>query len=156
MISELASLREIQALMIVAPILVYIIVQDLRTYRIRNEAIVALLVLFGGFYLVNGDMASFTSHLIFGLAFFAVFLAMYWFGLMGGGDVKLLTVAFFWLGPENALPFSLLLGVLSLVYALGARLKLVPSYVHNGRMKVPFGPTIAISWSAAWLMRLAV
>lgn len=155
MISELVSVREFQALTVVAPILTYVIVDDLRSYRIRNEVIVALLALFGAFYIVNGDTAAFLQNLQFGLAMFALFLAMYCFGMMGGGDVKLLAVAFFWMGVNNAMLFAMLLGVLSLVYVAGARFNLLPFRVDKGRTKVPYGPTIAMAWILTWVLKAA-
>jgi prepilin peptidase CpaA len=146
MLAELASLREFQALAVVAPILVYVIVEDLRSYRIRNEAVLALLVLFVVFFTTIGDFAALKSHLLFGLGLFALFLGMYWFRMLGGGDVKLLAVACFWLGLENALLFAVLLAALSLAYAEGAKRDLLPYKMQKGRLKVPYGPTIAVAW----------
>jgi prepilin peptidase CpaA len=151
MLSKIASLHQVQALAVVMPILVLVVIDDLRNFRIRNQVVLALLVLFGVFYMVNGDLAAFTSHLLFGLAMFALCLVMYRFGMMGGGDVKLLAVAFLWMGIENATVFAMLLGMLAMGYAAGASFHLLPYRTDNGRVKVPYGPTISLAWIGASL-----
>lgn len=152
----LASLREVQALVVVMPILAFVVFDDLCNFRIRNEAVLALVALFAAFTLANGDMETLKSHFTFGLALFALFLGMYYFGMMGGGDVKLLAVASLWLGPENALPFAVFLGIFALAYAAGAKMNLLPSRTVNGRVKVPFGPSIALAWMVALLVKTTI
>lgn len=156
MLSKILSLHEVQALAVVTPILVLVVIDDLRNFRIRNQAVLALLVLFGAFCIANGDFDAFKSNLLFGLAMFGVCLVMYRFGMMGGGDVKLLAAAFLWMGIENAPIFSVLLGAFAMVYATGASFYLLPSRCDNGRVKVPYGPTISLAWIGASLAPLII
>ena len=127
-------------------VLTYIIVDDLMNYRVRNDAIMVLLCMFVVLCVVKGSVGFAYSHFFFGTVLFLVLLVMYRAGLMGGGDVKLLAVAFLWLGLEQSFFFSLAMSAFGLVYSLGARLELVPGKWVNGRMKVPFAPSIALAW----------
>ncbi len=63
--------------------------------------------------------------------------------MMGGGDVKLLTVAFLWVGPSCALPFALFLLLFVSIHTVAAKLKLVESQVAGERTQVAFAPSIA-------------
>jgi prepilin peptidase CpaA len=144
----------IEALILVAlaVILTFVILDDLRNYRIRNEAVAALAVLFLLRTALRGGYQEALSHAAFAAVMFAVLLLMYVLmnasGRMGGGDVKLLGAAFLWLGMENAFVFSLFLIAFTLAYALLANLGGVPRQMVAARTNIPFGPCI----SAAWLI----
>jgi prepilin peptidase CpaA len=133
-----------------AAILIFVIVDDLRNFRVRNEAVAALAVLFLLRAALNGRYAEALSHASFAAVMFAVFVLIYIRGLLGGGDVKLLGVAFLWLGTENSFVFSLFLLAFTILYALLAKLGAVPKRMVLARAKIPFGPCIG----AAWLVTL--
>lgn len=137
-----------------AAILIFVILDDLRNYRIRNEAVAALTVLFLLRTALRGRYQEALSHVAFAAVMFAVLLLMYGLmnarGRMGGGDVKLLGAAFLWLGIEHSFDFSLFLIAFTLAYALLAKLGSVPRQMVAARTKIPFGPCI----SAAWLVTL--
>lgn len=126
-------------------ILLAILVEDLRRYRIRNAGVVLLL----GCFAVDAAFGSRTGavlpHLL--LASFGAFILIGAFSLrlIGGGDAKLL-VALLWVGPAGAVPFSLALVATTLAYAAGATLGLLPSRRAGGRLQIPFGPSIALAW----------
>jgi prepilin peptidase CpaA len=146
----------IEALILVAlaAILIFVILDDLRNYRIRNEAVAALAVLFLLRTALRGRYQEAMSHAAFAAVMFVVLLLMYVLmnarGRMGGGDVKLLGAAFLWLGIEHAFVFSLFLIAFTLAYALLAKLGGVPRKMVAARTTIPFGPCI----SAAWLVTL--
>ena len=127
-------------------ILLAILVEDLRRYRIRNAGVVLLL----GCFAVDAAFGSRTGavlpHLL--LASFGAFILIGAFSLrlIGGGDAKLLVVALLWVGPAGAVPFSLALVATTLAYAAGATLGLLPSRRAGGRLQIPFGPSIALAW----------
>src|SRR5829696_5710510 len=81
-------------------LLATVFLDDLKHYRIRNGKVSMLAGLFLGWCLINGDVTLFVNHVTFACVIFAVLCILYHFGMMGGGDVKLLTVAFLWLGVE--------------------------------------------------------
>lgn len=133
-----------------AAILIFVMVDDLRNFRVRNEAVAALAVLFLLRAALSGRYAEALSHASFAAVMFAVFVLIYIRGLLGGGDVKLLGAAFLWLGIEHAFVFSLFLIAFTLAYALLAKLGGVPRKMVAARTTIPFGPCIG----AAWLVTL--
>lgn len=133
-----------------AAILIFVIVDDLRNFRVRNEAVAALSVLFLLRAALSGQYAEALSHAVFAAVMFAVFVLIYTRGLLGGGDVKLLGVVFLWLGIENSFVFSLFLLAFTISYSLLAKLGVVPKRMVSARAKIPFGPCIG----AAWLVTL--
>jgi prepilin peptidase CpaA len=81
----------------------------------------------------------------FALLIFAVMLYFYSQGLLGGGDVKLLTVAFLWAGVDCALPFALLLSLFATVHTIAGKLGWV-EVQHLGqdkRSRIAFAPSVA-------------
>jgi len=64
-------------------------------------------------------------------------------GLMGGGDVKMLTVAFLWVGLQSALTFALSLLVFILVHIAIVKLGWATVQETAGRKRTPFAPSIA-------------
>ena len=70
-------------------------------------------------------------------------LVWYAQGLMGGGDLKLMTVALLWSGLSCALPFLVIVAVAALLHALAAKFDYVHGQRVDGRMKIAFAPAIA-------------
>jgi prepilin peptidase CpaA len=127
-------------------VLIYAIGDDWRRYRIRNDVILLLLVLFGMLCLVKFDWDFVKSHVAFGALVFLGLFAAYAIGITGGGDAKLLAVAFLWVGQSQALAFSVLLLMFTLVYYGAVKARLAPHRVVNGKMVIPYGPSIASAW----------
>ncbi len=130
-------------LVITAGVLLYAALIDLREFRIRNELIVVLVVLYALYSFASGRGAHDQWNLLFSLlilVFLLVFYARRW---IGGGDVKILTVGFLWVGLSCALPFSLLLTVFAFVHVTLARLGWAPTKGHGREMKIPFAPSVA-------------
>src|SRR5215475_3934880 len=96
-------------LLVTATTLFYAAWTDLREFKIRNEMVLALTCLYAIYAWVSGTWV--TAYWNVGLAFgmFVVCLFFYAKGWLGGGDVKILAVAFLWVGLRYALPFTLLL-----------------------------------------------
>lgn len=134
----------------VCAILCYIIFDDLRHYKIRNKAVVALIALFLVQTLIRGAYLEAGIQFLIALIIFLALLIPYSRGLMGGGDVKLLGVVFLWLGDAERMAFAAFFFLLTLIYVLVAKLGLAPS---RGKTMVfiPFAPSIA----GAWLLTLA-
>jgi prepilin peptidase CpaA len=135
----------------VAALLTFVVVDDLRNLRIRNEAVVALALLFLFDTVLTGHYREGLAHAAFAAVMTSLILVFYAKGVMGGGDVKLLGVAFLWLGTEHSFVFSLLLLVFTLAYALLGKLGALPRQMVAARAKIPFGPSIG----AAWLLTAA-
>jgi prepilin peptidase CpaA len=142
----------VQIHLVLAGLLVYVVVDDLRNYRVRNDVILAIVALFVLSCVVQWDWTLLKAHLALGAILFAVLLFLYSRGWMGGGDVKLLVAAFLWLGPSNASIFVVALTVFATLYGTAAKFMLVPAKYAGGQTKVPYAPSIAL----AWLLTIAV
>jgi prepilin peptidase CpaA len=127
---------------------------DLREYKIRNELILALAGLFVLYVVLTGRWADLKWDVLFAALMFVVMLAFYSIGWLGGGDVKILTVAFLWTGSSGALLFAILLSFFSGVHALAARLGWVESRLTSGgRRGIPFAPSVAAALICTFILR---
>jgi len=127
---------------------------DLREYRIRNELILVLVSLFILYAVLTGHWAQLKWDVGFAALMFVVLLAFYGLGWMGGGDVKILAVAFLWTGLSGALPFAILLGLFSSAHSLAAKLGWARSQVTaSGRRRIPFAPSVAGALIGTFILR---
>jgi prepilin peptidase CpaA len=118
---------------------------DLKHYRISNELILLLIGLFFLYSLVSDRWTAAAWHLALaaGILLFLIYpYARHW---MGGGDVKMLTVAFLWTGIECALPFVILLLLFVSLHTIVAKFGWVGSQQidDDHRPRIPFAPSIA-------------
>jgi prepilin peptidase CpaA len=137
-----------------AAVLLYAAGNDLKHFQIRNELIGLLTALFLLHAFLSGRWPEIPWNA--GLAF-VVFIAMLYFysqNLMGGGDVKLLTVAFLWVGTGCALPFAVLLALCAALHALAARLGwvTVQRVGDDRRQRIPFAPSVAAALIVLFLL----
>jgi prepilin peptidase CpaA len=107
---------------IYAATLCYGCVSDIRSLKIPNAVSVIVLALFFLNALLSGPTDGFTKHIIVAgsalLLGFGVFAA----GLMGAGDIKLITALMLWAGPQNGFVFLI---VMTFVGGLFAGLLLI-------------------------------
>lgn len=126
-------------------------VTDLRARIISNRLNLAVAALAPLWWLANGyafwpDMAV---QLLVGAAIFTLFAALFALGMMGGGDVKLLTALALWF------PWQAILSLVVLMALLGGVVTLVTVIHHKmthrlGQPEIPYG--VAISLAALWLL----
>ena len=141
-------------LVITSALLFQAALTDLREYKIRNELVLALAGLFVLHTLLTGHWANLKWDVPFAALMFAVLLAFYSLGWMGGGDVKILAVAFLWTGLSGALPFAILLALFSGVHGIAAKLGWVKSQVTaSGRRRIPFAPSVAAALICTFMLR---
>jgi prepilin peptidase CpaA len=127
---------------------------DLREYTIRNDLVLALAGLFLLYAVPTGHWADLKWDVAFAAVMFAVLLAFYGLGWMGGGDVKILAAAFLWTGLSNALPFAILLALFSSAYALAAKLGWAKSKLAtDGRRRIPLAPSVAAALICIFVLR---
>ena len=134
--------------LVVGAVLVFVAIEDMRRFRIRNGLVVVLVLAFVLACAWHGRLHLVLPHLLFALAGLALLYAAFTMGAIGGGDAKLLTAALLWIGPEGALVYSIALAACALAYVLAARLGLAPSRRAGRRTEIPFGPSIALAWIA--------
>ena len=113
-------------MLLLAGAVIFIIYDDLHHYRIRNSITALLGLLFLAWTIARGDYSNLLWHAVFAFGASTLLLCLYARHLMGGGDVKLLAVAFLWVGWQGSLIFSVVLFMMSFVYAVGAKLDLFP------------------------------
>ena len=126
---------------------------DLTEYKIRNELIFVLL----GLFLVHAVLSGRWSVIYwnFGFAIIVFCVAFYFYSkkMMGGGDVKILTVAFLWAGVECALPLATLLLVFVVIHTLVAKLGWMKVQRVDGRIWIAFAPSIAAALIGTLILR---
>jgi len=132
-------------LAITATLLFYAAVSDLKHYQIRNELVAVLGGLFLLYALLSGRWPGIPWNVGLALLMFAVMLYFYSQNLVGGGDVKLLTVAFLWVGIDCALPFAIMLSLFAMIHALAGKLGWVEvqRVGEDKRSRIAFAPSVA-------------
>src|SRR5262245_46867246 len=139
-------------LILTAVVLFYVALTDLKHYKIRNELILVLTGLFFLHAILSGRWTMLPWNLGFAAVLFLMILYPYSKKMMGGGDVKLLTVAILWVGPFCALPFALFLLLFATIHGLAAKFKLVEGKAVGKRQSVAFAPSVAASLISVFLI----
>ncbi len=144
-------------LMLFAGILVWAAISDLSRYVIPNRVCVALVVLYAAYAGAAPVTPDILGALLIATFVFAVGAAMFGAGLMGGGDVKLMTAVALWAGPTFAVPFifttAMAGGLLAMVILspFGVWLPAPPVALfraglrpHRAKQSMPYGVAIAV------------
>jgi prepilin peptidase CpaA len=141
-------------LVMAAAILFYAAMTDLKHYQIRNEVIAVLGGLFVLHAVLSGRWPGLPWNAGLALVIFAVMLYFYSQNLMGGGDVKLLTVAFLWVGIDCALPFAILLSLFAAIHAGAGKLGWaeVRQAGEDKRSRIAFAPAVAAALIATFML----
>jgi prepilin peptidase CpaA len=127
---------------------------DLREYKIRNDLVLALAAMFVLYAVLFRSWSDLKWDLAFAALMFVVMLVAYVSGWMGGGDVKLLGVAFLWSGFSGALPFAILLSLFSAAHVVFTKLGWAHSQqTDTGRHRIPFAPSVAGALIGVFLLR---
>jgi prepilin peptidase CpaA len=133
-------------LAVTAGVLLYIAIEDLRRFRIRNILVLLLVALFFVYTALAHRWSVLPWNLAIAGLIFLIQLLFYARSWMGGGDIKILTVAFLWVGADCALPFAIFLCVFASIHSLAAKLNWVPSQpdtARRGRQRIAFAPSVA-------------
>jgi prepilin peptidase CpaA len=141
-------------LVVTAAVLLYAAFNDLRHYKIRNDLIIVLVVLYCPHALLSGRWVTAHWNLAFALFMFVLMCFFYSRRLMGGGDLKLLTVAFLWVGIGCALPFALLLLGFSAIHVVAVKLGWadVRQTDQDVSGKIPFAPSVAAALISVFML----
>lgn len=150
------GLPTILALLFYPLVMIHAGIGDLRTMRIPNHVV---LLLFAGYFvaipLVPLTLPNVAWSVAAAAAVFVLGFVGFSFGWMGGGDIKLLTVATLWLGAGNVAPFifytSIFGAVLTIVILIFRCLSLPVAWqrwdwiarLHQRDNGVPYGMAIA-------------
>jgi prepilin peptidase CpaA len=138
--------------------------RDIRTRRIPNEFIVAILALAALRLALAGDpVAGLYTLAASGILFVATFL-LFWRGLLGGGDVKLIGATGLLVGYHNLFEFLFVMSVSGALIAvailarnrLGLHRATTPAPVDQERqalLTVPYGAAIAVAGIVSLLLQ---
>lgn len=138
---------------------------DIRTRRIPNEFIVAILALAAVRIAVVGDPNAALYTLAAGVALFAATFLLFWRGFLGGGDVKLMTATGLLIGYHDFFQFLFVMSVSGALVALavlsrdkvGRRAVTAPNPEDRettARLTVPYGVAIAAAGIVTLLVQL--
>jgi prepilin peptidase CpaA len=140
-------------LVVAAAVLFYSAVTDLKNYKIRNETILLLVSLFVLHAVASGRWVDAGWNIGLAAVVFAFLVYFYSRGWMGGGDVKILTVALLWTGIDCALVFTILLFIFASLHALVARFGGVGSVIAGDeRGRIAFAPSVAAALIAVFML----
>jgi prepilin peptidase CpaA len=139
------SFTSYATLVAAAAVLFYAALTDLRRFTISNDVIVVLILLFVLHTSASGRWSELPWNLGFATFIFAFLAWFYALGWMGGGDVKILTVALLWTGLHCALVFAILLLVFSSLHTVAVKLGRVDAQIdgNDGRTRIAFAPAVA-------------
>jgi prepilin peptidase CpaA len=124
-------------------VLFYVGLTDFLTFKIRNEIVVLLLILYALFAFVARSRIEVITDISLALAVFGVMLWFYTNGVVGGGDVKLVAVTCLWVGTHCAALFSILLLALGGLHWLAAKMGWVRTKPMAGRIGIAYAPSVA-------------
>jgi prepilin peptidase CpaA len=162
---DLATLSQTVCLIALAGLLIAAAWQDMRTLHIGNGLSIAIAALFVGWAIIGLIAGSYTLQALglsiaCGAGLFAVGVAAFAIGILGGGDVKLLAAVGLFAGPAGILDLLLVTalagGLLGIAVLAGAPIGPVPTPGEAAlRRRLPYGPAIAAGglWVAS---RLAI
>ena len=141
-------------LVIAAAVLFYAALTDLKHYKIRNDVVLVLVLLFFAHAFVSNRWAGILWNIGFAACILVVLIYFYSRNLVGGGDVKLLSVALLWVGVDCALPFAVLLLMFASIHALAARLGWAGTQrlADDDRQRIPFAPSIAAALIGTFML----
>ena len=139
-------------LVLTAATLFYAALTDLREYRIRNELILVLVGLFLVYAVLSGSWVGIYWN--FGSALVVFLVALYFYSkkMMGGGDMKILTVAFLWVGVDCALPLAILMLMFVIIHTIVAKLGWIEVERVDGHMRIPFAPSVAAALVGTFML----
>jgi len=139
-------------LILTGAVLFYAALTDLKHFKIHNELILVLTGLFFLHAFLSNHWATLPWNLGFAAILFLIMLYPYSMKMMGGGDLKLLTVAILWVGPFCALPFALFLLFFAGIHAFAVKLKLVKGKDFGNRQSVAFAPSVSAALIGVFLI----
>ncbi len=151
--SEFREILSQIVLAITATTLFYMAMKDLREFKIRNELVIALACLYGIYTILSGQWVSAHWNLALALFMFVVLLIFYGRNWLGGGDVKILTVGFLWVGIRYALPFAFLLLAFSLMQVVAAKFEWIKVLRVDNRVRMAFAPSVAAALIGVFMLQ---
>jgi Flp pilus assembly protein protease CpaA len=124
-------------------VLLYVALTDFRTSRIPNDSVLLLLILYVVYAFVARSRIEIVEDVVLGAIMFGVLLLFYTRRVLGGGDVKLMSVVCLWVGVHCAVLFSILLLLLVGLHVVAVTIGWVPGRTIADRQVIPYAPSVA-------------
>lgn len=137
------NIMSLWILFIAATVLFFAAITDLREFKIRNEIVLLLAGLFVAYAAASGRLMLLPINLAFASLMLLGLLYAYAREQLGGGDLKLLAVAFLWAGPWLAPPFLILLLTFTCLAYFAATRGWIASRASDSGLRMPLAPSIA-------------
>src|SRR5689334_18638809 len=143
-------------LTLLAAILVFAAVVDVRTFTISNRLnlAVASLAPFYWWSVALSPWPGMAIQLAAGTIVFVLLAGAFYAGMMGGGDVKLASALALWFSPGGTVKFLVLMSIAGGVLTLGV-LAWHRAQKREGRPEIPYGVAIAFGALAILIPNLA-
>ena len=125
---------------------------DVKTYRIPNLLVAAITVLGVLRLVIVGDLSFALHTVVASAAVFVVGFLLFWRGVVGGGDAKLITAAALLIGYPSLFSFLMVMGICGALISLAILLtnqsvvlfsKETATTPPKARLAVPYGVAIA-------------
>lgn len=130
-------------LLLASATLFWVALTDFRNFKIRNDAVLLLAALYFLYAVASGQWASLPWNVGFAILMLACMTYLYATAKMGGGDFKLLAVAFLWTGPWSVVPFTVLLLVFVGIHYVAARFGWASAEKSEQGWRIPLAPSVA-------------
>ena len=130
-------------LLLTSATLFWVALTDFRKFKIPNGAIVTLAICYFLFAIVSGRWASVAWNVGFAALMLSGMIYIYITDKMGGGDLKLLAVAFLWTGPWLVMPFAVLLLIFIGIHYLAVRFGWATAVQTPAGRRIPLAPSVA-------------
>ena len=149
--SGLGELGHVALIATLCVLLAWAAASDMQRYIIPNRICLSLLFLYPGYALLSLSASEIGIAAALAAAVFAVGAGLFAFGIMGGGDVKLLAAVSLWAGGDH-FPLFLILTTMAggfLGLSWGPLLRyffpaIATAKAANGRPAIPYGVAIAV------------
>jgi prepilin peptidase CpaA len=127
----------------VVAVLFYVAFTDFTSFKIRNETVLLLLILYVMFAFIDRSWTEILTDIIVATIMGCVLLWFYTRRVVGGGDVKLITVVCLWIGAHCAVLFSAFLLVFVGLHLVAAGIGWARTKPRAGRLAIPYAPSVA-------------
>jgi Flp pilus assembly protein protease CpaA len=124
-------------------VLAYVGFTDFRTFKIRNDVVLLLFALYVLLAFVDRSRFEILIDVALAAIMFGVLLWFYAYRVVGGGDVKLMTVVCLWIGSHGALPFSILLLLFIGLHLSATMMGWAKTKPMACRYAIPYAPSVA-------------
>ena len=141
-------------LLLTSATLFWVALTDFRNFKIRNDAVLVLAGLYLLYALASGRWSSVPWNVGFAALMLAGMIYLYATEKMGGGDLKLLAVAFLWTGPGLVAPFTLLLLAFVGLHYFAARFGWVAAQKSPIGLRIPLAPSVAAALISTFALGL--